>query len=131
MKKEVRHFKIDEISSYEFLKSLSYKELNVLSGDIREYIVDITSRYGGHLSSNLGSVESTIALCRIFDFDNDKIIFDVGHQCYTYKILTGRSLEGLRTKTGAAPLGEGPSARRDQEIPEDENGEGAEAVWAA
>ena len=100
MKKEVKHFNIEEINSYEFLKSLSYKELNVLSGDIRNYIVDITARFGGHLSSNLGSVESTIALCRIFDFDKDKIIFDVGHQSYTYKILTGRSLEGLRTRTG-------------------------------
>ena len=82
------------------MADLSYKELEQLSRDIADNIVDATSTYGGHLSSNLGVVDATIALCRTFDFSKDKIIFDVGHQCYTYKILTGRSLERLRQKDG-------------------------------
>ncbi len=100
--KKQTKFDITNIESPEFLKNLSYKELGVLSKDISEYIVDITSIQGGHLSSNLGVVDSTIALCRVFDFTKDKIVFDVGHQCYAYKILTGRSLERLREKDGVS-----------------------------
>ena len=100
MAKEIKHIDLTAIKDPEFLKSLSYKELDVLSDDIRKYIIDITSKNGGHLSSNLGTVEATIALCRSFDFLNDKIIFDVGHQCYTYKLLTGRQLDTLRKKDG-------------------------------
>lgn len=99
-KKPIQRIDIEKIENPEFLKNLNYKELNVLSNDICNYIVDATSKNGGHLSSNLGVVDSTIALCRVFDFSKDKIIFDVGHQCYTYKILTGRSLERLRQKDG-------------------------------
>ena len=99
-KETVKHFNIAEIKSPEFLSSLSYKELKILSKDIAEYIVDVVSKNGGHLASNLGVIDSTIALFRIFDFTKDKIVFDVGHQCYTYKILTGRSLERLRKKDG-------------------------------
>ena len=98
--KVVKKIDLKNIQSPDFLRDLSYKELNVLSQDIRDYILHITSQNGGHLSSNLGTVESTIALCRSFDFKKDKLIFDVGHQCYTYKILTGRSLDDLRTKGG-------------------------------
>lgn len=99
-KKVLRKINLNEIENPEFLKSLNYKELDVLSEDIRNYILDITSHNGGHVSSNLGVVETTISLCRNFDFLKDKIIFDVGHQCYTYKILTGRSLDTLRKKDG-------------------------------
>ena len=99
-KKEVKRIDLHNISSPDFLKDLSYKELDVLSDDIRKYIIEITSKNGGHLSSNLCTVESTISLCRNFDFSKDKIIFDVGHQSYTYKILTGRTLETLRKKDG-------------------------------
>ena len=99
-KKEIKHFDVTKIENPDFLKDLSYKELDVLSDDIRDYIINITSKNGGHLSSNLGTVEATISLCRNFDFLKDKIIFDVGHQSYTYKILTGRSLETLRQKDG-------------------------------
>ena len=99
-KKEIKHFDLSKIENPDFLKDLSYKELDVLSEDIRNYIIDITSRNGGHLSSNLGAVEATISLCRNFDFAKDKIVFDVGHQSYTYKILTGRNLETLRKKDG-------------------------------
>ena len=99
-KKEIPHFDIEKIENPEFLKDLSYKELDVLSGDIRDYIIDIVSKNGGHLSANLGTIDSTISLCRNFDFTKDKIIFDVGHQCYAYKILTGRKLDTLRKKDG-------------------------------
>ena len=99
-KKELRRFDIENIQNPDFLKDLSYPELDLLSEDIRKYIIDITSKNGGHLSSNLGTVEATISLCKNFDFTKDKIIFDVGHQCYTYKILTGRKLDTLRKKDG-------------------------------
>ena len=90
MKKELKHVNLKEISNPEFLKTMSYEELNLLSADLRQYIVDVISENGGHLSSNLGVVESTIALCKSFDFSKDKIVFDVSHQCYPHKILTGR-----------------------------------------
>ena len=101
-KKELKKVNIAEIKDPTFLKDLSYAELDLLSKDICEYIVDKTAINGGHLSSNLGVIDATIALCRSFDFTKDKIIFDVGHQCYTYKILTGRSLERLRKKDGVS-----------------------------
>ena len=97
---KVKHINLSEIKNPQFLKDLSYKELDTLASDIRGEILRVTSTYGGHLSSNLGAVELTIALNRSFDFSKDKLIFDVGHQCYTHKILTGRSLEHLRTKDG-------------------------------
>ncbi len=101
-KKELKKVNIAEIKDPSFLKDLSYAELELLSKDICEYIIDKTSINGGHLSSNLGVIDATIAMCRSFDFSKDKLIFDVGHQCYTYKILTGRSLERLRKKDGVS-----------------------------
>ena len=99
-KKEIRKIDLKEIKNPEFLRDLSYDELELLSSDIRTYLLDVMSRNGGHVSSNLGVVESTISLCKNFDFLKDKIIFDVGHQSYTYKLLTGRNLETLRQKDG-------------------------------
>ncbi len=99
-KKITKKINLNEIKSPTFLGELNYKELNILANDIRNEILHITSVNGGHLSSNLGVVEATIALCRAFDFSKDKLIFDVGHQCYTYKILTGRKLDTLRKKGG-------------------------------
>ena len=72
------------------IKELNYKELEELSDEVREFLVEKVSVTGGHLASNLGIVELTISLFRNFDFDKDKIVFDVGHQSYVYKILTGR-----------------------------------------
>lgn len=100
MKIEIKESPLKMVKDPKFLAGLSYSELNLLCSDIREYILDVTSNNGGHLSSNLGSVESTVALCRVFDFEKDKIIFDVGHQSYTYKILTGRDFEHIRMKNG-------------------------------
>ncbi len=101
-KKVLNRVNLSEIKDPKFLAALSYRELDVLAEDIRKEILRATSIYGGHLSSNLGVVELTIALNRVFDFSTDKLILDVGHQCYAYKILTGRSLEGLRTKGGVS-----------------------------
>ena len=82
---------IKNISGPEFLKNLDNKELSRLSEKIREYIIANVSKTGGHLASNLGVVELTVALHSVFNSPKDKIIFDVGHQCYTHKILTGRA----------------------------------------
>ena len=73
------------------VKKYSKNELNVLCDELRSTIFETVTRCGGHLSSNLGAVESTVALFYTFDFPKDKIVFDVGHQCYTYKLLTGRA----------------------------------------
>lgn len=75
----------------EKLKKMSIKELEELAIEIRKFLIDKISTYGGHLSSNLGVVEATIALHYVFDSPKDKIIFDVGHQGYVHKILTGRA----------------------------------------
>ncbi len=81
---------LETINSPEDLKKLSLSQLIELAGEIRPYITDIISKTGGHLASNLGAVELTIALHYVFNSPQDRIIWDVGHQCYTCKILTGR-----------------------------------------
>jgi 1-deoxy-D-xylulose-5-phosphate synthase len=80
-----------DIKNPTFLDELDNKELEELSKNIREFIIDKVSKTGGHLSSNLGVVELTVALHKVFDSPKDKLIFDVGHQAYTHKILTGRA----------------------------------------
>ncbi|MCD8205294.1 MAG: 1-deoxy-D-xylulose-5-phosphate synthase [Clostridia bacterium] len=78
------------------LKKMSMEELETLCSDLRGDIIDAVRENGGHLSSNLGMVELTVALHRVFDFPRDKIVFDVGHQCYAHKMLSGRA-EGFKT----------------------------------
>ena len=73
------------------IKKFTNKELNVLCDELRVTIYDTVMRCGGHLASNLGSVESIVAMFHVFDFPNDKVVFDVGHQCYPYKLLSGRA----------------------------------------
>lgn len=87
---------LDRIKKTNDIKKLNSSEKKELAGEIRKYILDIVSKQGGHLASNLGVVELTIALESVFDVSKDKIIWDVGHQCYTHKILTGRK-EQLKT----------------------------------
>ncbi|MGE5631935.1 MAG: 1-deoxy-D-xylulose-5-phosphate synthase [Caulobacteraceae bacterium] len=89
---------LDRINSPEDLKKLSYAELNDLAGELRDYVIKVVSENGGHLASNLGVVELTLALHRVFDSPKDKIIWDVGHQSYIHKIITGRreSFKSLR-----------------------------------
>lgn len=80
-----------EIKDPSFIKKLSMKELKELAWQIREFLIDNISKTGGHLSSNLGVVEITIAMYYVFDPEKDKFLFDVGHQSYVHKILTGRA----------------------------------------
>ncbi|MEZ0323722.1 MAG: 1-deoxy-D-xylulose-5-phosphate synthase [Hydrogenothermaceae bacterium] len=84
---------LNKIKDYKDLKKLSKDELNLLCEDIRNYIIDVTSINGGHIGPSLGTVELTIAILMAFDPERDKIVWDVGHQTYTYKILTGRKEE--------------------------------------
>lgn len=81
---------LDNIKKENDIKKLKAGSLNDLSKEIREFIIENVSKTGGHLASNLGAVELTIALHRCMTFPEDKLIFDVGHQSYTHKILTGR-----------------------------------------
>lgn len=81
---------LDRIKKPNDVKALNIAECEMLAGEIREFLVDSLSVTGGHLASNLGVVELTIALHRVLDFPQDKLIWDVGHQAYTHKILTGR-----------------------------------------
>ena len=93
---------LESIQSPEDLKAVPAKLLPVLAAKIRRKIIRVVSRNGGHLASNLGVVELTIVLHRIFTSPEDKIIWDVGHQCYTHKMLTGRydEIETIRLKDG-------------------------------
>lgn len=84
---------IEEIENSKFLKSMTTEELSDLSQDIRSFIMHSVARTGGHFSSNLGIVELTVALHYVFDFPRDKIAFDVGHQSYVHKVLSGRAKE--------------------------------------
>ncbi|MCY6354082.1 1-deoxy-D-xylulose-5-phosphate synthase [Clostridium sp. ZS2-4] len=81
---------LDKLDNVNDLKKLSYKELKELSKELREFLIDKTSKTGGHLASNLGVVELTLSLYQVFNIDKDKIVWDVGHQTYIHKILTGR-----------------------------------------
>jgi len=93
---------LDRISCPEDLKSLSINEMELLAADIREMIIDTVSQTGGHLASSLGTVELTIALYHVFQPPDDQIIWDVGHQAYAHKILTGRKdcFDSLRCLDG-------------------------------
>ena len=84
---------LEQIKGPENLKNMPPEELCVLAGEIRTFLIEKISHTGGHLASNLGVVELTIALLRTFDLPKDKIIWDVGHQSYTHKILSGRMQE--------------------------------------
>ena len=81
---------LEKINSSNDVKKLSPEELVPLCEEIRAFLVSSVSKTGGHLASNLGTVELTVALHRVYDTARDRIVFDVGHQSYTHKILTGR-----------------------------------------
>ena len=93
---------LENINSPKDIKKLNIDELDALCGEIREVMIDTVSKNGGHLASNLGAVELTVALHKVFNSPSDQIVFDVGHQCYTHKILTGRKekFSTLRTEGG-------------------------------
>ncbi|WP_027407741.1 1-deoxy-D-xylulose-5-phosphate synthase [Anoxybacteroides tepidamans] len=84
---------LTKITNPRFLKSMSKEQLIQLSADIRQFLIEKLSKTGGHIGPNLGVVELTIALHKVFDSPNDKLLWDVGHQSYVHKILTGRAGE--------------------------------------
>ena len=91
-----------EIKTPQDIKRLNIKQLNELCGHFRERIISTVETNGGHLSSNLGAIELSVALHYVFDCPRDKIVFDVGHQAYTHKLITGRGdmFDGLRKNGG-------------------------------
>ena len=93
---------IERLNAAGDIKQFEGDELMPLAAEIREFLIDHISRTGGHLASNLGVVELTIALHRVLELPKDKLIWDVGHQCYTHKLLTGRrdAFDGLRSYGG-------------------------------
>ena len=95
---------LETINSPDDLRKLERDQLPQLAAELREFLIESVSKTGGHLSSNLGTVELTIALHTVFNTPEDKLVWDVGHQTYVHKILTGRraAMSGLRMKGGIA-----------------------------
>ena len=95
---------LEKVKSSEDLKKLNHDELLTLCEEIRSELIRTVSENGGHLASNLGIVELTVALHRIYDTPRDKIVFDVGHQSYVHKMITGRyeKFSSLRKYGGIA-----------------------------
>lgn len=93
---------LDKINSPADIKNYSRDEIDQLCAEIRERLIETVAQNGGHLASNLGVVELTVAMHRVFDSPHDQFVFDVGHQCYTHKLLTGRreQFSTLRTEGG-------------------------------
>lgn len=93
---------LDNINSPDDLKSIEKKQIDALCAEIRDYLIQTVSHTGGHLASNLGVVELTVAMHRVFNSPTDQFVFDVGHQCYTHKLITGRRerFSTLRTEGG-------------------------------
>ncbi len=89
---------LEQINSPDDLKKLSVPQLQALADEIRQFILNSVSKTGGHLASNLGIVELTLALHYVFDFAEDKLLWDVGHQCYAHKIITGRKDQFVRLR---------------------------------
>jgi len=120
---------LDTIESPADLKKLTKKKLSQLAKEIRTLIIEVVSKSGGHLSSNLGVVDLTIALHYVFDAPRDKIIWDVGHQCYPHKILTGRKekFRALRQYQGLC----GFPAREESEYDVYNTGHASTALSAA
>jgi len=84
---------LDTIKSPVDLKGLTLGQLATLAGEIRARVIDVVCKNGGHLASNLGVTELTLALHRVFDFSEDRLLWDVGHQCYVHKLITGRQAD--------------------------------------
>ena len=82
---------LDHIAQPRDVQLLSLQELGQLAQDCRDRIVEVTSKRGGHLASSLGAIELTVALFKVFNLEQDRLLWDVGHQAYAYKLLTGRN----------------------------------------
>ena len=126
-KKEIKRFDLSKPFNPSDIKGLSEDELNLLAEDIRENIINSCAKNGGHLASSLGVVELTIAIHHFFNLPKDKLIFDVGHQSYAHKILSGRSLENLRKADGVS----GFQKRNESEFDPYEAGHSSTSISAA
>ena len=126
-KKEMRRFDLSKPFNPQDIKDLSEDELILLSKDIRENIINSCAKNGGHLASSLGAVELTVAIHHFFNLPKDKVIFDVGHQSYAHKILSGRSLENLRKANGVS----GFQKRNESEYDPYEAGHSSTSIGAA
>lgn len=106
---------MSERKEFPSLGKISDREAEELCQELRERVLDVVSQTGGHLASNLGIVELTVALHRVYDTGKDRLVFDVGHQCYVHKILTGRNgrMETLRTFGGIAGFPKPAESRHD------------------
>jgi 1-deoxy-D-xylulose-5-phosphate synthase len=106
---------LESLTGPQDLRELSVDQLQQLAGEIRQAIIEQVSETGGHLAPNLGVVELTLAMHRVFDFGFDRLLFDVGHQCYPHKLITGRYplLSKLRTRQGMAGFPEPSESRYD------------------
>ena len=93
---------LDQIHSPADIKNLSIEELNTLADEIKVFLIESIEKTGGHLGSNLGTIELTLAMHFVFDSPDDTFVWDVGHQAYTHKVLTGRKdmMRTLRQKDG-------------------------------
>ncbi len=120
---------LENINSPKDIKTLDNNQLDVLCNEIRAFLIESVSKTGGHLSSNLGTIELTVALHKIFDTPQDKIVWDVGHQCYTHKILTGRKdkFDSLRKLNGLSGFPSPKESEHDAFI----SGHGNTAISAA
>ena len=100
----MNHPLLDTIDSPANLRALPREQLPQLTDELRAFLVESVSKTGGHLSSNLGTVELTVALHYVFDTPTDRLVWDVGHQTYAHKALTGRrtGMERLRMKDGVS-----------------------------
>ena len=126
-KKEIRRFDLSKPFNPSDIKGLNEEELNLLSEDIRNNIIESCAKNGGHLASSLGVVELTVAIHHFFNLPKDKVIFDVGHQSYTHKILSGRTLDNLRKENGVS----GFQRRSESEFDPYEAGHSSTSIGAA
>ncbi|MCB1587017.1 MAG: 1-deoxy-D-xylulose-5-phosphate synthase, partial [Xanthomonadales bacterium] len=97
---------LDRVNTPSDLRQLPESQLKQFSDELREFLIDSVSNSGGHFGSGLGTVELTVALHYVFDTPHDRIVWDVGHQAYPHKILTGRKdrIETIKKKDGLAPF---------------------------
>ena len=107
---------LNSINSPEDLKKLSLDQRTVLCSELREFMIETVSKTGGHLASNLGIVELTVALHTVFNCPEDTFVFDVGHQSYVHKLLTGRreKFDTLRQKNGISGFPKPSESRYDK-----------------
>ncbi|HEX4970766.1 MAG TPA: 1-deoxy-D-xylulose-5-phosphate synthase N-terminal domain-containing protein, partial [Steroidobacteraceae bacterium] len=97
---------LSSIGSPADLRALTPAKLKKLSGELRQYLIDTVAQMGGHFAAGLGTVELTVALHYVFNTPHDRIVWDVGHQAYPHKVLTGRrdQLRTIKLKNGLAPF---------------------------